>query len=390
MSAICAGLADKNVLAVRSLLDVLSLLFPLHRPFLLSTDITAIMVAAMETLLKRDISLNRRLFSWLLGSNADKATLAQLPKLDQGSVEHSELGYFKAYSASYVQSALKRLCAQAVMATKKSAATKLDCVQPYRLLRALLERPEVSELLMEEVLMDLVACLKEQVESLGGLGSSQDGGVRKTSSDDQPKKLSRKAALKQEILQSANLFFNALNPGFLWKWLSGLLEASLTRGTDSDRPPVSQPDTEEEEPEMVEDVIARVDSPQLEAHAPVSPVSVTFEPLEETSPEVVQSVSSDQLSCSHVIGLTKFLLKSLPLVGHRVYRFKDWSTVQCSVCHARGKTVCRNRLGLFFYFNWVHALHRVHQSQLVNPPCEWSVGSSSIVFVLHNMVCFLL
>ncbi len=322
VSAICAGLTDKNVLAVRGLLDILSLLFPLHRPFLLPSDITAIVVAALETLLKRDISLNRRLISWLLGANVDKAALAQhLPKtasVDQTVNVPMEASYFNTYSAIYVESALKRLCVQAVMAAKRSSAAKLDCIQPYRLLRALLERTEISEALMEGVMMDVVSCLKEQVESLGGIsGQTQDIGLRKTPSEDQPKKLGRRAALKLDILQSANLFFNALDPGFLWQWLSRLLETGLmsTTGTEVGGGSSCHPDVPEVEgvdAEPSEDI----DSPVFKSPPSFSLVAKTFKLKDMGSSNEKQS---DRKSCSYLINLTKFLLKSLPLVSSSLY-----------------------------------------------------------------------
>ncbi len=317
VSAICVGLTDKNVLAVRGLLDILSLLFPLHRPFLLPADITSIVVAALETLLKRDISLNRRLFAWLLGTNIDKAVLALhlLKTDDQNTMIDKDTSYFKIYSASYVEAAIKKLCLQAAAVSKKSYATKLDCIQPYRLLRALLERTEISESLMGGVMLNVVSCLKEQVDSLGGISSSslsQDsGGIRKTPSEEHPKKLGRKASLKQDILQSANLFFSALDPGFLWQWLSDLLETGLTSTTAVDKPSSFSFDADMIETELSEDVVDKIESPGLKSFPSFSP-----------SPQILQlkggsskAKQSERMSASFVINLTKFLLKSLPLVS---------------------------------------------------------------------------
>ncbi len=335
VSAICAGLTDNNVLAVRGLLDILSLLFPLHRPFLLPADITAIVVAAMESLLKRDISLNRRLFAWLLGTNIDKAVLTlHLSKTDeQATTEDTDTSYFKTYSASYVEAALKKLCLQAASISKKSSAIKLDCIQPYRLLRALLEREEISEGLMSGVMLDVVSCLKEQVESLGGISGStlsQDSSrLRKTPSEEQPKKLGRKAALKQDILQSANLFFSALDPGFLWQWLSELLETSLTRVVEVDKVSSFNFEVDTIEAELLEDVIDKIESPALKSFPSFSPVPKVVQLKEGGGPKVKQNV---RMSCSFVISLTKFLLKSLPLVS-------------CSLLHT--PCVCTYSLSLF-------------------------------------------
>lgn len=68
VSGLCAALQDKSVLVSRATLDIILSLFPLHRPFLLASDVVEVLLSALETLLRRDMSLNRRLFSWLLGT----------------------------------------------------------------------------------------------------------------------------------------------------------------------------------------------------------------------------------------------------------------------------------------------------------------------------------
>lgn len=61
------ALADSVVLVQRSALDVLVSLLPLHQEFLLKADTVNILKTALTTLLRRDMSLSRRLYSWLLG-----------------------------------------------------------------------------------------------------------------------------------------------------------------------------------------------------------------------------------------------------------------------------------------------------------------------------------
>jgi hypothetical protein len=68
VSALCGALQDKSVLVSRATLDVILALFPLHRPFLPPSDLILLLSSALLTLLRRDMSLNRRLYSWLLGT----------------------------------------------------------------------------------------------------------------------------------------------------------------------------------------------------------------------------------------------------------------------------------------------------------------------------------
>ena len=79
VNAICNAVQDgANVLVQRNTLDLLILAFPMHmatttpaspgnRPLLTEDDRNELVTAATSVLLRRDMSLNRRLYSWLLG-----------------------------------------------------------------------------------------------------------------------------------------------------------------------------------------------------------------------------------------------------------------------------------------------------------------------------------
>ena len=77
VNAICNAVQDgANVLVQRNTLDLLILAFPMHatlthpasgKPLLSDDDRNELVTAATSVLLRRDMSLNRRLYSWLLG-----------------------------------------------------------------------------------------------------------------------------------------------------------------------------------------------------------------------------------------------------------------------------------------------------------------------------------
>lgn len=67
MQALKACLEDSAVLVQRNTLDVLSTAFPFHSSPLTKQDQAAIIQSALLVLLRRDMSLNRRLYGWLLG-----------------------------------------------------------------------------------------------------------------------------------------------------------------------------------------------------------------------------------------------------------------------------------------------------------------------------------
>lgn len=116
----------------------------------------------------------------------------------------------------------------------KHGMYKVESILPYRLLRALVDKPEVGLPVLDVVMFDLVCCLRQQISDLGGLVSSQTKGtkvvkVRGAVVEDASKKPSKKGALKAEILQSSNLFFSSLDSEVIWKWATELLRGIFKR-----------------------------------------------------------------------------------------------------------------------------------------------------------------
>ena len=73
--AICLALRDSSALVQRSALDLLLQGLPVHQPQFVVGDMVGLVTSMLATLLRRDMSLNRRLFSWLLGSEINPALL---------------------------------------------------------------------------------------------------------------------------------------------------------------------------------------------------------------------------------------------------------------------------------------------------------------------------
>ena len=67
MSSLKSCLEDSAVLVQRNTLDILSAAFPYHASPHTRSDQTAVIESAILVLLRRDMSLNRRLYAWLLG-----------------------------------------------------------------------------------------------------------------------------------------------------------------------------------------------------------------------------------------------------------------------------------------------------------------------------------
>jgi len=266
------ALRDRNILVQRTILDVIVVLFPFHASFLLSEDLVAILTVALETLLKRDASLSRRFYSWLLGPSHSSArpppvsnssssssasfttssysSLSDSTKRDGEAKMHLPLSegnskrvssYFEQHVKGYLLRALGKVLDNAGSALYRlgqletpTSDAKAECVLPYRILRALHDHPEVSHLMAESVMLDLVRCFQSQLDLLGGLSSPATWTTAKSESRPQPppsgpqKKSGKRGSLKAEIVQSANLLLATLGRDFVWQWMEGLVEKQAT------------------------------------------------------------------------------------------------------------------------------------------------------------------
>lgn len=141
VNGICSSLLDPNVLVQRAILDLLIAAFPLHSK-ILKEDMVSVITAALTVLLRRDISLNRRLFSWFRNS------------LDANPAKPSRKGdyYFEKYSKNLVSQAFV-LCLTnpSEVISTPSAWSTLGDLWPYRLLICLLDRQEIRKSILDNL-----------------------------------------------------------------------------------------------------------------------------------------------------------------------------------------------------------------------------------------------
>ncbi|CAB3373210.1 Hypothetical predicted protein [Cloeon dipterum] len=114
--SLCLALQDSSVLVQRAVLDLLLQALPLDR--VPQEEAAALVTAALGALLRRDASLNRRLFAWLLAADFEKHLLAAVT---------------------------------AALATEDE-----DFLKPFRLLVSLLDRPELGGKIVDQALPDVL------------------------------------------------------------------------------------------------------------------------------------------------------------------------------------------------------------------------------------------
>ena len=107
VQGLCLALNDSLALVQRNILDFLVQLLPLHASFLTPTHLTIVMTASLGVLLRRDMSLNRRLYAWILGSNG-----AGLSKMSGSTSEDDGNQYFEMFGKKLVVDGMKDLFRQ--------------------------------------------------------------------------------------------------------------------------------------------------------------------------------------------------------------------------------------------------------------------------------------
>lgn len=212
-----AGLCDQQLLIQRGFLDLLVTHLPLHSRVLQETvvgkDLEQLVAAAAAVVIRRDMSLNRRLWAWFLGPSpsADAREGTQSPpssSIPNGTLttahnaRNSSSAYFEQYGLNPLVQSLLR------MINNKSVVPS-DRARPLRICLSLMDRWEIGEL--------VVPCV-----FLSAMNSVRHYGAVSTSRQD-----------FNEVLRSANVFFDGIESGLIWGELTKVvLEVLNNEETD--------------------------------------------------------------------------------------------------------------------------------------------------------------
>ncbi|GAB7344767.1 hypothetical protein MBLNU457_3235t1 [Dothideomycetes sp. NU457] len=182
------------MLVQRGFLDLLVSHAPLHSVVFQSRiehkDMQILVSAAVTVVLRRDMSLNRRLWSWFLGpdpSSSEQISDPQ-PKSPSSDVEEGisvkQANYFQKYGARFLQDSI-------IASLERRGGSSTEKARPFRICLSLMDRWEVGGSLVPIILLPALqsafAC-------------------------------SRNAAFKQndEVLRSASLFFDGVESSLIW------------------------------------------------------------------------------------------------------------------------------------------------------------------------------
>ncbi|CAD6445829.1 e8679990-bd5e-40c7-a6c3-f2e7f1fc801a [Sclerotinia trifoliorum] len=205
-----AGLADEQILIQRGFLDLLVTHLPLHSNVLQqrvkSEDLELLVTAAAGVVTRRDMSLNRRLWTWLLGpepAGHDNENGPESPTSltgdHLGSHASSRTQYFENYGLHPLTQALLKLIG-------REAVNPIEKARPFRICLSLMDRWEIGGLVVPDIFLSVVT-------SVRGYKS----------------KAANKADFA-EVLRSASVFFDGVESGLIWGEIVGLIAQALAPG----------------------------------------------------------------------------------------------------------------------------------------------------------------
>ncbi|CAG8433328.1 13062_t:CDS:10 [Ambispora gerdemannii] len=177
--AFCATLGDKEALVQRNLLILLVASFPLKDKnvgeIMKQDDLILLMKSAVSVVLRKDMSLSRWLYAWLLGPDE--------------SSEH-QIQHFQEYGKAGLVTALKDM-----FFTNARDLTSIQ--RPYKILISLMDKWQIGNPVVQEILVDILISLKDHMQ---------------------------KSVFSKELLQTAQMFLQMIPQYVLWMKLYNLVQ----------------------------------------------------------------------------------------------------------------------------------------------------------------------
>jgi hypothetical protein len=206
-----AGLADDQILIQRGFLDLLVTHLPLHARVLQNRvkqgDLELLLIAACGVVIRRDMSLNRRLWAWLLGpeqssrSHGDGGIESPLSANTEptSAIGSLRTRYFEEYGLQPLTRAIFKMI-------QRDHANPAERAKPFKICLALMDRWEIGGLVVPEIFLPIASS------------------VRRYQSQ------SNSRADLDEVLRSASVFFDGVESGLIWGEIIGLIAGAMGTG----------------------------------------------------------------------------------------------------------------------------------------------------------------
>ncbi|XP_060608953.2 protein dopey-1 isoform X2 [Anolis sagrei] len=212
VEAVSTSVQDSSVLVQRSTLDLILFCFPFHMSQATRPDMVRILSASLHVVLRRDMSLNRRLYAWLLGPRSTRHSNPE---------EHATY-YFNTFSKEMLVQAMVGILQINVRAEE---STLMQDLKPFRILISLLDKPELGPVILEDVLIEVFRTLYTQCKT------ELDLQVESSFSKDHAQLSSKLRENKKtaELIKTANLLFNSFEPYYMWDYIARWFEECCRR-----------------------------------------------------------------------------------------------------------------------------------------------------------------
>ncbi|XP_067150154.1 protein dopey-1 isoform X2 [Apteryx mantelli] len=221
VEAVSTSVQDSSVLVQRSTLDLILFCFPFHMSQATRPDMIRILSAALHVVLRRDMSLNRRLYAWLLGFDNNGALIGPRSTRHSNPEEHATY-YFNTFS--------KEMLVQAMVGILQvnghgEEITLMQDLKPFRILISLLDKPELGPAILEDVLIEVFRTLYTQCKAELELQAEPSFNKDHTQLSSKLRENKRTA----ELIKTANLLFNSFEPYYMWDYIARWFEECCRR-----------------------------------------------------------------------------------------------------------------------------------------------------------------
>ncbi|KAM4786855.1 protein DOP1A isoform 6-T13 [Cyanocitta cristata] len=184
-------------------------------------DMIRILSAALHVVLRRDMSLNRRLYAWLLGFDNNGALVGPRSTRHSNPEEHATY-YFNTFS--------KEMLVQAMVGILQingqgEESTLMQDLKPFRILISLLDKPELGPAILEDVLIEVFRTLYTQCKAELELQTEPSFNKDHTQLSSKLRENKKTA----ELIKTANLLFNSFEPYYMWDYIARWFEECCRR-----------------------------------------------------------------------------------------------------------------------------------------------------------------
>ncbi|XP_015714465.1 protein dopey-1 isoform X2 [Coturnix japonica] len=212
VEAVSTSVQDTSVLVQRSTLDLILFCFPFHMSQATRPDMIRILSAALHVVLRRDMSLNRRLYAWLLGPRSTRHSNPE---------EHATY-YFNTFSKEMLVQAMTGILQ---VNGNGEESTLMQDLKPFRILISLLDKPELGPAILEDVLIEVFRTLYTQCKTELELQAEPSFNKDHTQLSSKLRENKKTA----ELIKTANLLFNSFEPYYMWDYIARWFEECCRR-----------------------------------------------------------------------------------------------------------------------------------------------------------------